>query len=73
MKISDICLKQGQGMRDSAAPPYPGIYQVPPPRGVAAVRTESRREWNINSFEHSTLLEDFRRQEKCVPFLSRAV
>ena len=72
MKISDICLKQGQGMRDRAAPPHPGLYQVPP-GGVAAVRVESRREWNINSFEHSTLLEDFRRQEKCVPFLSRAV
>ena len=51
---------------------------------VAAVRTqanikpcrrplryiESRREWNINSFEHSTLLEDFREQENCVPFLT---
>ena len=51
---------------------------------VAAVRTqanikpcrrplryiESRREWNVNSFEHSTLLEDFRRQENCVPFLT---
>ena len=32
-KNSDICLKQGQGMRGRAAPPYPGIYRVPlPPR-----------------------------------------
>ena len=30
-KISDICLKQGQGMRGRAAPPYRGIYRVPPP------------------------------------------
>ena len=30
-KISDICLKQGQGMRGRAAPPHPGIYRVPPP------------------------------------------
>ena len=30
-KISDICLKQGQGMRGRAAPPQPGIHQVPPP------------------------------------------
>ena len=29
-KISDICLKQGQGMRGRAAPPHPGIYRVPP-------------------------------------------
>ena len=29
-KISDICLKQGQGMRGHAAPPHPGIYRVPP-------------------------------------------
>ena len=29
-KISDICLKQGQGMRGRAAPPYRGIYRVPP-------------------------------------------
>ena len=29
-KNSDICLKQGQGMRGRAAPPYPGIYRVPP-------------------------------------------
>ena len=26
----DICLKQGQGMRGRAAPPYSGIYRVPP-------------------------------------------
>ena len=30
MKISDICLKQDQGMRGRAAPPHPGIYRVPP-------------------------------------------
>ena len=30
-KISDICLKQGQNMRGRAAPPYSGIYRVPPP------------------------------------------
>ena len=30
-KISDICLKQGQGMRGRAAPPQPGIHRVPPP------------------------------------------
>ena len=30
-KISDICLKQRQGMRGRAAPPHPGIYRVPPP------------------------------------------
>ena len=30
-KVSDICLKQGQGMRSRAAPPHPGIYRVPPP------------------------------------------
>ena len=29
-KISDICLKQGQGMRGRAAPPQPGIHRVPP-------------------------------------------
>ena len=29
-KISDICLKQGQGMRGRAAP-HPRIYRVPPP------------------------------------------
>ena len=29
-KISNICLKQGQGTRGRAAPPYPGIYRVPP-------------------------------------------
>ena len=33
-KISDICLKLGQGMRGRVAPPYPGIYRVPPPRGL---------------------------------------
>ena len=33
-KISDICLKQGQGMRGRAAPPYRGIYRVPPPPGI---------------------------------------
>ena len=32
-KNSDICLKQGQGMRGRAAPPYPGIYRVPLPPG----------------------------------------
>ena len=32
-KISNICLKQGQGMRGRAAPAHPGMYQVPPPRG----------------------------------------
>ena len=26
-KISDICLKQGQGMRGRVAPPHPGIYR----------------------------------------------
>ena len=30
-KISDICLKQGQGMRGRAAPPQPRIHRVPPP------------------------------------------
>ena len=30
-KISDICLRQGQGMRGRAAPPHSGIYRVPPP------------------------------------------
>ena len=30
-KISDFCLKQGQGMRDWAAPPHPRIYRVPHP------------------------------------------
>ena len=30
-KISDICLKQGQGMRGRAIPPHPGICRVPPP------------------------------------------
>ena len=30
-KISDNCLKQGQGMRGSAVPPHPGICRVPPP------------------------------------------
>ena len=30
-KISDICLKQGQGMRGRAAPPHTRIYRVPPP------------------------------------------
>ena len=29
-KISDIRLKQGQGIRGRAAPPHPGIYRVPP-------------------------------------------
>ena len=29
--MSDICLKQGRGMRVRAAPPHPGIYRVPPP------------------------------------------
>ena len=29
-KISDICLKHGQGMRGREAPPHPGIYRVPP-------------------------------------------
>ena len=29
-KISDICLKQGQGMRGRAATPHPGIFRVPP-------------------------------------------
>ena len=28
--MSNICLKQGQGMRGRAAPPHPGIYRVPP-------------------------------------------
>ena len=32
-KISDIRLKQGQSMRDRAAPPHPRIYRDPPPRG----------------------------------------
>ena len=33
-KISDCCLKQGQGMRGRTAPPHPRIYRVPPnPRG----------------------------------------
>ena len=32
-KISDFCLKQGQGMRGRAAPPHPRIYRVPPPPG----------------------------------------
>ena len=30
-KMSNICLKQGQGMRGRAAPSHPGIYGVPPP------------------------------------------
>ena len=30
-KISDICLKQGQGMRGRATPPQPVIHRVPPP------------------------------------------
>ena len=33
-KISDICLKQGQGMRGRAVPPHPGICRVPPPPRV---------------------------------------
>ena len=32
-KISDICLKQGQGMRGRAVPPHPGICRVSPPPG----------------------------------------
>ena len=28
--MSDICLKQGQGMRGRAAPPHTRIYRVPP-------------------------------------------
>ena len=34
--MSDICLKQGQGMRCRAAPPHPGIDRVPtpPPRNT---------------------------------------
>ena len=37
-KISDICLKQGQGMRGRAAPPHPGIYRVPPRDHTATQR-----------------------------------
>ena len=37
-KISDICLKQGQGMRGRAAPPHTGIYWVPPPPGGVGIR-----------------------------------
>ena len=34
-KMSNICLKQGQGMRGRAAPSHPGIYGVPPsPRAL---------------------------------------
>ena len=31
MKISDYCLKQGQGMRGRAAPPPQGYIEYPPP------------------------------------------
>ena len=40
-KISDICLKQGQGMRGRAAPPYRGIYRVPPRDKITQAREES--------------------------------
>ena len=36
-KISDICLKQGQGIRGRAAPPHPGLYRVPPPPPKGAI------------------------------------
>ena len=35
--ISDICLKQGMGIRGRAAPPHPGIYRVPPREVKTAV------------------------------------
>ena len=31
MKISDFCLKQGQGIRGRAAPPTQGYIEYPPP------------------------------------------
>jgi len=42
-KISDICLKQGQGMRGRAAPPHPGIYRVPPPPPETMVARENKK------------------------------
>ena len=46
-KISDICLKQGQGMRGRAAPPYQGIYRVPPGifvyLGIHAIRIKLKK------------------------------
>ena len=41
-KISDICLKQGQGTRGLAAPPHPGIYRVPPPGPRQAERASGK-------------------------------
>ena len=41
-KISDICFKQGQGMRGRAAPPHQGIYRVPPRAGYRPRREASR-------------------------------
>ena len=42
-KISDICLKQGQGRRGRAAPPHPGIYRVPPSRDLNQTNIAGRR------------------------------
>ena len=53
-KISDICLKQGQGMRGRAAPPHPRIYRVPPP-GTVQEKVFSRRSAMLKIVEEKTL------------------
>ena len=42
-KISEIYLKQGQGMRGRAAPPNPRIYRVPPPPPEDLVTTVNNK------------------------------
>ena len=43
-KISDFCLKQGQGIRGAAAPPHPRIYRVPPRGNSPAICKASSEE-----------------------------
>ena len=70
-KISDICLKQGQGMRGRAAPPYRGIYRVPPPPPGPLVSCIVPKSHQTHVFSRD--LHFYKSNKQCVVSLLRAL
>ena len=68
-KISDICLKQGQGMRGRAVPPHPGICRVPPPPPRALKSATSSVGFNdLINLLHKALLR-MPHETSCINFV----
>ena len=72
-KISNICLKQGQSMRDRAAPPQPGIHRVPPPPPswvqLIVRQNVTRIDYKIYRLVLSLLSEYFRTSNRYAEFV----